>query len=491
MQRCVIPWVRTAAALAAMFLLTGAFISCEGISDDSDNGGGGSGGTRPNSAAMGQWTPNTSFDTCSKDFHDTYFVIGPDGKKYPTWHPPTATDPTTGRLCTFGHEHGRNPRGSALWESIRTHFAFDANSNGTLETAELDASGVPFGYASEQLRTYNAANGIVNADRAEDHVSYKIAWENGVARTRTLNGQLQTFEMSCDALTVLHQETHSDVAYASNLHELLYAVDCSRGADAARFGGKVIISTMATFGNPGEFAVAQSNGTFATIRYGTPQPTASPAGGGERGRVIPVAEGVYAAVLVPVGQTSDFAGGLTETWYSGLSLRRSDGTELVFVDPAFGVTSPSRFYDLGRLAALGRTVDLCYIGFSLTGELIDDPLRAALIVRQARGPECSAIAPNGPATLRINRIPYDDPRSSFNGCRRQVTLGATRIANGGGGTLWYTDPYGRAARAGSFAGGVRQYIGTITNTTAGDADRVAFGADLDPCLSGSSVHAPN
>ena len=59
----------------------------------------------------------------------------------------------------------------------------------------------------------------------------------------------------------------------------------------------------------------------------------------------------------------------------------------------------------------------------------------------------------------------------------------------GGGTLLYTDPYGRAARVSSFSGGVRQYVGAIN--TAGDPDRVAFGSDIDPCLTGSGIHAPN
>ena len=83
--------LRPIAPLAAMFLLTGAaLISCEGTSDGNDPDSPGS--PRPNSAAMGKWTPNATYDTCTKEFHDTYFVIGPDGKKYPTWHAPTATD---------------------------------------------------------------------------------------------------------------------------------------------------------------------------------------------------------------------------------------------------------------------------------------------------------------------------------------------------------------------------------------------------------------
>ena len=86
--------LRAAAPLAAMFLLTGsAVISCDGTSDDDPDTP--TNGTRPNSAAMGKWTPNTDHDTCTQAFHDTYFVIGPDGKKYPAWHPPTASDPAT------------------------------------------------------------------------------------------------------------------------------------------------------------------------------------------------------------------------------------------------------------------------------------------------------------------------------------------------------------------------------------------------------------
>lgn len=65
--------------------------------------------TGVNSAAMGLWMP-ASFENCSQAIHDAYRVVGPDGKWYPTWHPPI--DPGTG--CSFGHEHGRDPRGSAL-----------------------------------------------------------------------------------------------------------------------------------------------------------------------------------------------------------------------------------------------------------------------------------------------------------------------------------------------------------------------------------------
>ena len=63
--------------------------------------------------AFGVWTPGPN-DTCTKEQHDAHSVVGPDGKLYPTWHPPV--DPTSG--CSFGHEHGRDPRGSDLYSIV-------------------------------------------------------------------------------------------------------------------------------------------------------------------------------------------------------------------------------------------------------------------------------------------------------------------------------------------------------------------------------------
>lgn len=46
---------------------------------------------------------------CPQSVHDQITTTGPDGKQYPTWHPPV--DPQSG--CLFGHEHGADPRTSA------------------------------------------------------------------------------------------------------------------------------------------------------------------------------------------------------------------------------------------------------------------------------------------------------------------------------------------------------------------------------------------
>ncbi|HEU0200071.1 MAG TPA: hypothetical protein VFR86_06505, partial [Burkholderiaceae bacterium] len=101
--------LRTTAAFAAIASLTGGVVvSCSGDPLDST---GTPGDNRPSSHAMGRWQPDARYnDECPQSLHDSYFVVGPDGKKYPTWHPPSTTDPATDKTCYFGHEHGQDPR---------------------------------------------------------------------------------------------------------------------------------------------------------------------------------------------------------------------------------------------------------------------------------------------------------------------------------------------------------------------------------------------
>jgi hypothetical protein len=485
------------ASLTAMFLLTGAIsVSCSGdpALDPSRpaNPSNPSGTSRPASAAMGQWFPNTTYDTCTQAFHDSFVVVGPDGKRYPTWHPPVALDPANGRECSFGHEHGRDPRASALWEFARDHYAFDENRNGVIDPTERDLSGIPFGYVAEQLIALNAATGDSDANRFEDHVGYKIAWENSVLRERVINGQVQTFDLFCDVLTVVHQESHAAESLASNLHQLTYAIDCNRGADVSLYSVKLLANVMATFGDPASFVANLPVTGFTEIAFGIAQPATSPAGGVELGRVISAIDNVRNDIFVPSAQTSNFSTGLIETWFSAVSLLKQDGAELASFDPAFTVYSPSRYFDPDAINGIARSIDICYSGLDAAGEFIDDPFRAGSIVRQARGAECSSIAASGPATARASRIAFDDPRSPFNGCRREVTFAASTVRNGGGATIWYTDPYGLGARAASFTGAVKQYVSAVDNTTQGvTLAAKTFGGDLSNCQTGAGIHAPN
>ncbi|QXC63618.1 hypothetical protein KSP35_14015 [Aquihabitans sp. G128] len=113
------------------------------------------------------WTP-TSYDTCSAAFHRSFSVIGPDGKLYPTWHPATAVDPTTGLMCSFGHEHGDDPGSSDLYTWV-TDF---------LDAKPTESRGIPFGYVSEALDTYASTRD--NVTRHEDNVGHKIIVANDV-----------------------------------------------------------------------------------------------------------------------------------------------------------------------------------------------------------------------------------------------------------------------------------------------------------------------
>ena len=116
---------RYGAMLGIVSITGGLWGACAGDSASSA----GPGPTPALSHAYGQWTPS-HWDTCSKEIHDRYSVVGPDGKLYPTWHPPI--DPQTG--CRFGHEHGRDPSGSNLYSTTGP---------------------IPFGVANEALDTWD------------------------------------------------------------------------------------------------------------------------------------------------------------------------------------------------------------------------------------------------------------------------------------------------------------------------------------------------
>jgi hypothetical protein len=118
--------------------------------------------------------------------------VGQDGKRYPTWHPPTGPGG-----CSFGHEHGRDPHGSKLYD---------------------DAGGLPFGLANEALALSDPAN-----LRDEDHVGHKVEWENDMDLQFGGAGSV-LFTGKCDVLTKLHQGTHSKDAFTNNLHELVYHI---------------------------------------------------------------------------------------------------------------------------------------------------------------------------------------------------------------------------------------------------------------------------
>src|SRR5260370_1317435 len=209
-----------------LLLLTVFVAGCETIPVAPDYGP-----ATGNAVSFGIWAPGAR-DDCTAAQHDAYSVVGPDHKRYPTWHPPI--DPVTG--CSFGHDHGRGPRGSALYREVGP---------------------IPFGYANEQLDVYDPLT-----TRHEDHFGHKIEWQNNVPMHFGSNTGGAKFDVHCDVLTKLHQGTHSKDAFTNNLHELVYHIRCTDGTE-------LHIRMLAATGRPGLFTRSCHGAAAAWRRTGT------------------------------------------------------------------------------------------------------------------------------------------------------------------------------------------------------------------------------
>ena len=379
------------------------------------------------SRALGIWTPGPH-DTCTQEQHDAYAVLGPDGKSYPTWHPPTGPGG-----CSFGHEHGRDPSGSDLADQ---------------------AAGVPFGYANEMLALADPAH-----PRDEDHVGHKIEWENDVPLSLSGDGAGSAMTV-CDVLVKLHQGTHSKDAFTNNLHELVYHLRCEEGTE-------MHVTLLVAIGRPGEFA--RSCSPTELVRAGEPTPSNSPAGFGVRR--IPDRACIERYLLVPPGEHSDYASALHESWQLYNSIERADGHAVAFFNPYFQVGLPSRFHDPDRPASVGRPIEVCY-EVTPAGERAD-------------GDPCAESTGDG----AVPGVTFDDPRSRFNGTDRAVSINAVRLSNAGGPTAWYTDALGRRGADAPFPGSIRQVVASVDRYIGVDIGGPTLGADRR--YGGAGVRAPN
>lgn len=357
--------------------------------------------------AYGLWVPGAR-DNCTQAQHDAYSTVGPDGKLYPTWHPPI--DPATG--CSFGHEHGRDPHGSALYGVV---------------------GDIPFGYANEQLETWDPLY-----PRREDHFGHKVEWENNIVMHLDGAAASSLLEVRCDVLVKMHQGTHSKDAFTNNLHELVYHIRCSDGVE-------MHVTLLTAVGDPGEFI--RSCDRQVAVRAGNPVPANSPRGGGAR--IIPDRACVNSEILVGSGQQSDF-GALHESWETSNSIRTPNGHELAFFNPYFQVSLPSRFYDAALANVTGRPIDVCYEADTVSGH-------------RARGGECADATQDG----AITGITFDDPRSPFDGSERVVDINYNHVRNEHGPTTWFTNPFGLEAQPDSFPGAVRQFLSKVNNDRGG------------------------
>jgi len=378
------------------------------------------------SRAYTLWAPVGN--ECSIEIHNKYAVVGPDGLRYPTWHPPV--DPQTG--CSFGHEHGRDPRGSDLY-------------------AEVGA--IPFGYANQQLEVYDPAN-----PRNEDHFGHKVEWQNDIHLTFD-DGRGGVLDITCDVLAKLHQGTHSKDAFTNNLHEIVYHIRCSDRTE-------MHVTMLTAIGIPGEFVVSCDRNRH--VQVGPATPRNSPRGGGQR--AIPDRSCVENDMLVSGNQRSDFQGALRESWETSNNIQREDGHTLAGFDPYFQVIFPSRFYDPAKPDNVGRPIEVCY--------------EVTAFGERANGGECEESTHNG----TILGLTYTDARSLFNGVLRFMDVNGNRISNSDGPNVWYTDPFGRHGRTTPFPGSIKQWIAKIDNGGR-DGQGPVIGRERN--YGGAGVHAPN
>ncbi len=390
------------------------------------------------------WTP-TAYDTCPAKLHASYRVVGPDGKYYPSWHPAQVIDPATGRTCTFGHEHGADPASSEIFDWVSSFTA-------PKDVVPTEPTGLPFGYTSEELDNYVQHDHGDMSMRHEDNGGHKVFVANNVKMLDADRNWLRLgdgTQLTCDFLIKQHQGSWSPDAISNNAHEILFAARCDDGTE-------LITSMLSRFGNANEM--------FSTCAPDSPVPTVGstlPAGDGGK-RIIPTTECVKR-------NPTDWS--LYELWEGENSLVTADGAVLARFDPWFGVRNPSRLSDSRVSTAtsngISRPVDLAW----LTEGAVTDYLWAGLAEQE--------------------RFDYSDPRSPFNGARRDFYLGDLQVSDPGTKNgIVFTDPYGGSAgperRVGSIAQLIKpgSVLGTVKLSRQKFDAKADFGKD-------NGVHAPN
>ncbi|MBN9613511.1 MAG: hypothetical protein J0H64_08655 [Actinobacteria bacterium] len=483
--------------------------------------GGGDGGhhggdTLYSHAYTNSWKPS-EYDTCTAEEHNSYAVTGPDGKLYPGWHPAVHTRPD-GSKCSFGHEHGDDPRASNLYSWVLEKY----------REQNPDADGLPFGYGSEQLSEYVEANPNAPAaqrvHRHEDDPGHKVIVSNNqVMRYQNTDvtftdkyGEQQT--LVCDFLINAHQGSHSSDATKNNTHELIYAAKCNDRTE-------IFVTVMTNYGNANELHAS------CTRQFSSGQPAAQaiptvgselPAGEGGK-RLIPTLDcvnqyttngsGVYGVNDFGMGTTDDRRGSPNgangwwwagyEQWQSFTRITSANGTELARFEPWFGIQNPSRYYVSNGGVKADGTPDTTVGYFS------------DLAWQQGKHAGWQPWA-----SMRAQHAqPIDrrDPDAWFNGAIRDAWLTTPLLANSGSANDMYVDPWGKRAQATPFPGAIRIYLARkdnrsyVTTTTPTAVSRATLGAealtrqgatapkrlnffyDYGAALNGDSlgVHAPN
>ncbi|MBO1901648.1 hypothetical protein J4H92_06740 [Leucobacter weissii] len=433
--------------------------------DPTDPGGGHEHGEDPvySHAYQNSWRPS-EYDTCTQEEHDGYAVTGPDGKLYPGWHP-SVHERADGTTCTFGHEHGDDPRRSSIYTWVLQKLRE--------ENPEVD--GIPFGYTSERLMEYAEANGG-GVHRHEDDPGHKVVISNNQAmlrgpypadQTSFVDEFGQSKNLRCDFLIKIHQGSHSPDATRNNTHELFYAMKCNDGSE-------LVTNKLTNFGDPNELATSCSREFSNSLAAFSGAPLHLETSGsdlpqGEGGERHLPTTGCLAQHMFngSVGVDSRYPDGPLfndrndfmaspdsvdpgwwwagyEQWQSFNTIRAVDGTLLAQYEPWFGIQNPSRYWDetTGQIAYLN---DLAWADGN-------HQLIPSSIWKEQR-----SLSPAAP-------IDRKDPRAYFNGAQRDAWLAKALVKNESGHSTLYIDPWGRNAQATPFTGAIRIHISERDNS---------------------------
>jgi hypothetical protein len=399
-----------------------------------------------NSIAYGLWSPTRPGD-CTKEQHDSYFHVI-DGKRYPTWHPPVEKNLFIFVECTYGHEHGLDPSKSDLYDPENPPV---------------------MGYVNEQM----ALVGATHEHRHEDHVGHKYYYINDYifkSRIRTV-GTLTPLDLPCDVMGKLHQGTHSKDAFTNSMHEQLLQIGCEDGT-------KVKVQIMSNIGVPGN--IRQACKAATNYYVGPPTPLNTPTGYNPHNinrspgdRVVPtnlcfdgLARPQASTALFELWRTANDVNGIGEIHAFGWSFY-------------FGVTRPSRFFDI-KTNALARTIDTCWPKTELgTYLVVSNP---CVDLRKLAQFDPAAIA-------------WDDTRSPFKGDGHSVRMTGwiKRTLPANHPTVWYTNILGTKASATPFPGSVQQEMSgpPVPEFVGGVHAVTGINFAVDSTASHPTVRAPN
>lgn len=455
------------------------------------SGGGGTGSIPGESMAMQAWkvggknSPNPLYDKCDDNtnivtVHNMYHVIGYDGMKYPTWHPPVVNNPVTGvGKCYFGHEHGTNPQGYVYWNEIVQHFGKDLNNDGVITPISIsstgaitpgDRAGLPFGIANEHMEMYyNVGAGSWFA-RHEDHVGHKVEFVNNEAQMvgNTTHPMAQipntvgvnvpfgasTYTPTgvvCTHLHKFHQGTHAPDAIRNNLHETIMHSKCvstnfdSNGHEIVALNpetnqmepvnavGKypnntVLLTGMMAFGNPGGYKRFCGNNRDVLKCPDGYKPDGSCVITDPLINQLP--NSVYSDTLGRNmvdrscledidGITGQFYFTPYEIWQGDLRIIAANGDIKAEHGRQWDVLDPIRFVDPNSSTGMSYNSLECGPGGLLN-------TRTLLCEHNGN---------------YIN-VPWDSPQSGFRGLKRTTYFGRNKVLNQGGPEVWYTDPLG-------------------------------------------------